>query len=339
MSTSLPEGFYSRPITPGDAHQIAALAHAQSTWLNGVGESIEILEEEFQSEWGFEFINPETDTLAVFTTGHQAVGYSDMFDVRPPHVSLMGMVIVHPEHLGCGIGSYLAGWLEERARRNTVKAPAGAQVVMHQSILSSNHAAISLLQARGYRHIRDSYRMRIDFDQPPAAPTLPPGIVIRAIQGEDEERMALFARYESFLDHWGAVDEGFEAYYRRWKDIIARDPHHDPTLWFMALDGDQPAGITVNYSLTEDDPDMGWVQSLGVRRPWRKRGVGLALLQHTFRALYARGKKRAGLGVDASSLTGATRLYERAGMRVERTFHTFELELRPGETLTRQSVD
>jgi len=64
------------------------------------------------------------------------------------------------------------------------------------------------------------------------------------------------------------------------------------------------------------DPALGWISILGVRRRWRRRGLGEALLRHAIRTLHARGLRRAGLGVDAESPTGATRLYERVGMRV-----------------------
>ena len=47
------------------------------------------------------------------------------------------------------------------------------------------------------------------------------------------------------------------------------------------------------------------------------RGLGLALLRHGFGALYRRGDRQVFLDVDSENRTGATRLYERAGMRVE----------------------
>jgi mycothiol synthase len=43
--------------------------------------------------------------------------------------------------------------------------------------------------------------------------------------------------------------------------------------------------------------------------------------------------------VDASSLTGATRLYEKAGMRVLRQFDNYEKELRPGRDVSTQAVE
>ncbi|HIE55100.1 MAG TPA: GNAT family N-acetyltransferase [Chromatiaceae bacterium] len=77
---------------------------------------------------------------------------------------------------------------------------------------------------------------------------------------------------------------------------------------------------------------------LGVTRPYRQRGLGLALLQHSFRQLYQRGQKGVSLGVDADSLTGATRLYEKAGMTVHRRYLEFSKLLRPGRDITTQSA-
>lgn len=68
-----------------------------------------------------------------------------------------------------------------------------------------------------------------------------------------------------------------------------------------------------------------------VRRAWRRRGIALALLRHSFAALYQAGKRKVSLEVDAENHTGATRLYEKAGMHVDRRQETFEKELRPGK--------
>ena len=75
-----------------------------------------------------------------------------------------------------------------------------------------------------------------------------------------------------------------------------------------------------------------------VRRRWRKLGLGLALLQHSFRQLHERGKKGVSLDVDASNLTGATRLYEKAGMSVTRQSDMYVQQLRPGRELWTRSA-
>jgi ribosomal protein S18 acetylase RimI-like enzyme len=72
------------------------------------------------------------------------------------------------------------------------------------------------------------------------------------------------------------------------------------------------------------------VDILGVRRGWRRRGIGLALLGAAFTEFHRRGIPRAELGVDSENPTGATRLYERAGMHVAHAWETWEKELRPG---------
>ena len=49
-------------------------------------------------------------------------------------------------------------------------------------------------------------------------------------------------------------------------------------------------------------------------------------------------KFKVGLGVDGASLTGATRLYEKAGMHIFRQFDAYEKDLRPGEDLSTQAL-
>ena len=73
-------------------------------------------------------------------------------------------------------------------------------------------------------------------------------------------------------------------------------------------------------AVVRNDPDRnggGLVGALGVRRAWRGRGLGRALLLHTFGEFHRRGTGRVTLGVDSSNPTGATQLYESVGMHVE----------------------
>ena len=81
------------------------------------------------------------------------------------------------------------------------------------------------------------------------------------------------------------------------------------------------------------DDGSGLAIQLAVLRPWRKRGMGLALLRHTFAAFYQRGICQVGRGVDAQSLTGAQRLYERPGRHSAARFAGYEKGLRAGKDL------
>ena len=62
------------------------------------------------------------------------------------------------------------------------------------------------------------------------------------------------------------------------------------------------------------------------------------MLHHTFGEFYRRGKERCALGVDATSLTGATRLYEKAGMHVQRKSVSYAKVLRAGKDLSTQEL-
>jgi ribosomal protein S18 acetylase RimI-like enzyme len=87
-----------------------------------------------------------------------------------------------------------------------------------------------------------------------------------------------------------------------------------------------------------DDPTGGYIYDLGVRPAWRKRGIALALLHHTFAEFHRRGYVAVELDVDSQSLTGALRVYERAGMRAVRQSVTYERELRPGIDLATREL-
>jgi ribosomal protein S18 acetylase RimI-like enzyme len=58
------------------------------------------------------------------------------------------------------------------------------------------------------------------------------------------------------------------------------------------------------------------LDSVFVRRPWRRRGLAAALVGRSLALLRDRGMTSAWLGVDADNPTGALGVYERAGFEV-----------------------
>ena len=126
---------------------------------------------------------------------------------------------------------------------------------------------------------------------------------------------------EAFADHYRQSNEPFEA----WRTRQLGHPDFDAALWFLAWQGDEPVGGVIAY----DFHDVGWVRGLGVRRPWRRHGVGAALLTAAFAALAHKGQRRAELGVDAEGATSPLRLYEAVGMRVVHAVELFEKPLHP----------
>ena len=176
-------------------------------------------------------------------------------------------------------------------------------------------------------------------DTPPPAPVWPEGISLRTYDPETDLEAVYRVDVEAFRDHFGFIEAPFEEGLRRFKHFMTGHKDFDPSLWFLAMDGDEIAGICLCRHQAFDNPDVGYINILGVRSPWRKRGIGLALLHHAFDEFYRRGKRKAGLHVDAENLTGALRLYENAGMHVHQAFNVFEKEIRPGREISVQSLE
>jgi ribosomal protein S18 acetylase RimI-like enzyme len=186
------------------------------------------------------------------------------------------------------------------------------------------HDLTDCIGARGYRTIRSSWTMEIEFGvEAPAEPVIPDGIELRTYRHPDDEQRVYEALQEAFADSWNFHPEPIE----QWREFSVKWRNFDPDLWLVAWGGEQIAGASLNYPERADDPGHGFVGTLGVRRPWRRRGVGEALLRRTFAMLHARGLRKVRLSVDAESPTGATRLYERAGMSVLRRSNTWERNL------------
>jgi mycothiol synthase len=214
---------------------------------------------------------------------------------------------VLPEHRGRGLGTGLLERMEARARELAQDASEGEEVWLGVDAASSNAEARKLFESRGYEHVRYFWKMGIDLDEQPPEPEWPEGIRLeRARPGQ--ERAVFDASEEAFQDHWDHQPHD----YGEWRRWMVETEFYDPSLWLLARGGDDIAGISLLFV----DPDEGWVGVLGVRQPWRKRGLGRALLLASFREIRDRGKPRAVLGVDAANPTGAIRLYEGAGMRV-----------------------
>jgi ribosomal protein S18 acetylase RimI-like enzyme len=281
--------------------------------------------------------SPATNTLAVVAPDRSFAGIAELWDSEP-HVHHFVSAVVHPQHQGRGIGAALVGWVEARGRQLLAAAPPDARVILRQFKMSDDISAATLLRGQGYVLSRHNLRMTIDFTQPPPQPIPPAGLLIRPFVRGPEDRALISAVREEFRDHWGYVETPYKQDYEEWQHWMDTGPTCDPSLFFVALDGDEVAGTALCQDRWAEDPESGWIFALGVRRPWRRRGVALALLQHCFWALHGRGKRRAKLGVDAESLTGATRLYEKAGMTLERQFDFYELELRAGKELSTQEI-
>lgn len=306
---TLRENLTVRPFRLKDAQALSDLYNAA---YHAEGSPFHVSAEEIVMYVQAPGFNIDLDSFAIEQDG-ELVAIADVeFSEKTGRAWASGAV--QPEQRGRGLGTQLIALTEQRTLEWAATALSDDQPLQIQRYCSHNNAAaIRLFEAHGYYGVRSFYRMQTELDTPLEAPPLPNGLVLRPFDEARDAQAVYETHMETFADHWGSERETFE----EWAHYLLKAPDSDPTLWLIAYEGDQIAGICLNSPYGESDPQMAYTNVLGVRRNWRKLGLGTALLKQSFALFQARGFKRASLGVDASSLTNAVALYERAGMHVQ----------------------
>ena len=337
LNVSLPEGCTVRGATMGDLEQAMRLFNRWSHSVIGRDEFTDI--ESIRDEWQTPGFDLAEDTRLVFAPNGELVGYVEVWTTQKPPVHPWIWGRLDPLYEDMSIGTWMLHWAEQRALRALPSVPAELRFAPHVGTYRQAEKAKKLFEDMGYQRIRSTYHMLIEMDSPIPETEFPEGIVLRTYNPSTDAEAVYRAEKDAFRDHFGFVEEPFEEGLKRWKHSREHEGF-DPTLYFLAMDGPsgEIAGISLCRSRSFYDLDRGWVRSLGVRRPWRKQGIGLALLRHSFNEFYRRGKRKVGLGVDAQNLTGALRLYEGAGMHVDQAYDHYERELRPGTEISVQSL-
>jgi mycothiol synthase len=232
---------------------------------------------------------------------------------------------VHPDWRRRGLGTALLRWVEERQRSVAAAHPPEVERRLESWAHENEAGRIALLEQHGYRIARYDYEMeRPSLDEIPALP-LPEGVELRPAR-EEHLRRIWETEVEVFRDHWGSVDDTEASFERK-----RTDPRRDMSLWVVAWQGDEIVGQVLNRIDPEANAELGlkrgWVNSVGVRRAWRRQGIGRALVAESLRLLRDAGMKTAGLGVDAENETGALGIYESVGFAVAATERVYRKPL------------
>ncbi|KAA3658080.1 MAG: GNAT family N-acetyltransferase [Chloroflexi bacterium] len=333
LENILPSGFAARPAHLNDIAETTDLLNACS--IAQIGKP-EFDSTELSGFWTNPEYDIETSSRIIENEQGKIVAYGDVDDTSSVPVQPMIWGRVHPNYEGLGMGSYLLQWGENTLHRVFSRVPDDLRVTARCFTLSTHQQTGQLFSDHNFQLVRHFWEMKIELDQEPAKPTWPQGIRLTTFNELQNLRAIIAATDDGFKDHWGHVERPLNEHLKTWQHEIANDKKHDPTLWFLAMEGDEITAVSLCSPYTIDDPKAGWVNRLAVRRPWRRRGLGLAILQHSIYELYRRGQTKVGLGVDANSITGATRLYEKAGMHVTSQYDSYEKELRPGRVISTQ---
>jgi mycothiol synthase len=303
-----------RPATRGDAPEVVDLLIACDVAEAGVADSSL---EDLENDWSLEGFDLSRDAWVAESAGGVLVGYAyagDQFRTGELEADLW----VHPHHHEPGLDGRLLGLAERRAVELAVERDY-ADPTLDVFCISANRAKRDLLRRRGYALTRTVYRMSADLSGGVVELPLPAGLEIRPFRLEADERTMYATMNEAFEDHFQQSEEPFGA----WRARLLGHANFDPDLWWLAWDGDEAAGALIAY----DHGDVGWIKGVGVRRAWRRRGLGGALLAHALAAFAQRGQLRVDLGVDAEGATMPLRLYERAGMQAASAYELYARSL------------
>jgi ribosomal protein S18 acetylase RimI-like enzyme len=231
-----------------------------------------------------------------------------------------------PEWRRKGIGTAMMLSNEARLREIAADHPEDEPRYFQTWATETEESTNALAKSRGYQPIRYGFEMERDLSEPFPEAHMPEGLEVRPVK--DEHIREIFeASQEAFRDHWGYREETWEEFQGWFKD-----PTFNPEIWKIAWDGDQVAGIVMNYVNENENQEYGrkrgYTENISVGRPWRKRGLAKSLIVQSMKMFKEMGFTQTALGVDAENTSGALYLYENCGYVVTKKATTYRKEMR-----------
>ncbi|MFH5823716.1 GNAT family N-acetyltransferase [Georgenia sp. AZ-5] len=285
---TLPAGLTQRPLTLADAAAVAAIMAAEE--LRDTGEA-GIEEADLVADWQRPSFDITDRTVGVLD-GDRLVAYAELAGQD------RAAAAVDPAHHGRGIGTHLAGWLQERARA------AGSGVVGMP--VPQGSPGDRLLEALGFRVRWTSWVLALPAGKVIEPQPMPDGYRLREATGADH-RAAWTVIEDAFLE-WSVRERQPFADFAA--QVLGR-PGFAPWNLRVAVG---PDGEVVGAVVVFLAGELGYVDKVAVHRDRRGLGLARALLADAFAQARAHGATRSELSTD--SRTGALGLYERVGMEV-----------------------
>ena len=215
---------------------------------------------------------------------------------------------VHPRYRRHGVGRWLLTWQEARGaaahRERHPAVPGQLEVMPFDHVVGQCRLAVRA----GYTPVRWWNTMVRDLTRLPPAGSMPPGLHDEAIR---------MAHNAAFSEHWGSRDRPSD----EWQQWYTGSRSFRPDVSFVVLAGEDVAAYLLSYFSEADTASTGirdaWIGQLGTVRQWRGHGLASGLLAQALAGYAAAGYDRASLAVDTENSTGAPRLYDRLGFRLE----------------------
>jgi mycothiol synthase len=293
-----------RPASLDDAAGVTALKRAAEIARHG---DSDVSIEQVREEWALPRLDLARDAWVAEDAAGSLAGYGFCWVESPPAM-VVAEQTVHPEHRGRGLSELLLDLAEARAAELAGACAVAGSLDVWTS--ESDAQRRRLYEAHGFTHIRTFLRLERDLADSVEPPAWPRGVEARPFRRGRDEAAVHAAGEEAFRDHFRPTEMDLA----EWLDFRFVRDDLDLALWLVAWEGDQVAGSVLCF----ETPLGGYVDELFVRRPWRGRGLGRALLLSVCAELRRRGQPLAYLGVDSENSTGAMQLYGSAGFSQRR---------------------
>ncbi|MEV0002475.1 GNAT family N-acetyltransferase [Micromonospora sp. NPDC050980] len=311
---TLPAGWTARRPTLDDVPAILAVVHAADTFAVG---HPDFDTEDVRDALTAPFVDPTRDSWLVDDPDGTVVAWSILSN--PTGVGREWVdVLVDPDR-GVELRAPLLARLLDRVADRAAERGLPALTVRAGAYRPETRWAGELATA-GFTRVKRYLRMSRSLADLPAEPTPPAGLTIRPLRPDDEADLRLFHRiYDTaFRDTPDHEPLDFD----RWRELLPSSGKVWDE-WFLAEVDGEPAGA-LQSSDQAVDQGGGWVRTLSVLPEHRRRGVGAALLRRAFAVYAAKGRARAGLGVDLANPTAPVTLYRSVGLVEEHWVDMYE---------------
>jgi len=313
---TLPAGYLLRHPTPDEAPAVQAVLDAAESADTGEARHHE---DDVATDWSSRrCVITENWWVAVAGDGSIA-GVAFVWPETAGEVTADHYV--HPDHRGRGLGEALLDTIEARLIELPALSPEGEVRHVLMWCEDADVERRASLERRGFSAGRQYFEMARDLTEEFGVPVWPSGVVARGFRPGLDDRIVYEADVEAFSEH-----HLYEARaYDEWRTFHIDAEDGDVTLWWLAWEGDQLAGYVIPFAKDRE----ATIGDLAVRKHWRGRGIGHALLLAAFGTLRDRGQTLVRLYVDAQNVTNAVAVYEAAGMHVARRFDVMCRTVRP----------
>lgn len=330
--------FLSRPLRLSDAQEYANTGTAIGA---SSGTHARYSAEETLQSWQEPNFDIEQFSLGLFTEDGKLAAYAILWANAGTPVRPWLQWGVHPDNHSDNLTHKLFEWVDEKGREAMDRCPPETRVSLQAETPVGYAFDENALVAAGFVADRAAYDMRIEMAERPACPGLPDGFTFRQYHHEDDLPLLVETVRDTFSDHFGYVEPPFEEELAEFRHWLGDNPHFDPSLVRLVVH--EPSNIVAGclLGLTKNPyhPGIGFIDIVGVRRDFRRRGLAQVMLHHNFADYWDLGLRTVSLSVDGESLTNAVALYEKVGMHIHRRHMSYEKVLRDGVELATVALE